>query len=61
MGGRGYGGGGRGTLYTYRYTVTIRTTPALIWAAMRGRIGKVRAGGEVVGWGQEGKGTGVGR
>ena len=24
MGGRGYGGGGRGSLYTYGYTVTTR-------------------------------------
>ena len=32
---RGYGGGGRERLYTYRYTVTIRMTPALRWAAMR--------------------------
>ena len=30
-----YGGGGRGKLYTYRYTVTTRMTPALRWAAMR--------------------------
>ena len=30
-----YGGGGRGRLYTYRYTVTTRMTPALRWAAMR--------------------------
>ena len=34
-GGRGYGGGGRGRLYTCRYTVTTRMTPALRWAAMR--------------------------
>ena len=34
-GGRSYGGGGRGRLYTYRYTVTTRMTPALRWAAMR--------------------------
>ena len=27
--------GGRGRLYTYRYTVTTRMTPALRWAAMR--------------------------
>ena len=26
MGGRGYGGGGRGGVYTYRYTVTTRMT-----------------------------------
>ena len=26
MGGRGYGGGGRERVYTYRYTVTTRTT-----------------------------------
>ena len=26
MGGRGYGGGGRGRLCTYRYTVTTRVT-----------------------------------
>ena len=26
MGGRGYGGGGRGRLDTYRYTVTTRMT-----------------------------------
>ena len=32
-GGRGYGG--RGRLYTYRYTVTTRMIPALRWAAMR--------------------------
>ena len=31
-GGSGYGGGGR-RLYTYRYTVTTRMTPALRWAA----------------------------
>ena len=30
-GGGGYGGGG---LYTFRYTVTTRMTPALRWAAM---------------------------
>ena len=38
MGRRGKGGmevGGRGRLYTYRYTVTTRMTPALRWAAMR--------------------------
>ena len=28
------GGGGRGRLYIYRYTVTTRMTPALRWAAM---------------------------
>ena len=28
-------GGGGGRLYTYRYTVTTRMTPALRWAAMR--------------------------
>ena len=27
------GGGGRGRLYTYRYTVTTRMIPALRWAA----------------------------
>ena len=27
--------GGRGRLYTYRYTVTTRMIPALRWAAMR--------------------------
>ena len=32
---RGYGGGGRGRLYTYRYTVTTRMISALRWAAMR--------------------------
>ena len=31
----GYGGGGRGRLYTYRYTVTTRMIPALRWAAIR--------------------------
>ena len=30
-----HGGGGRGRLYTYRYTVTTRMTPALRWAAIR--------------------------
>ena len=34
-GGRWYGGGGRGRLYTYRYTVTTGMIPALRWAAMR--------------------------
>ena len=34
-GGRGYGGGWRGRLYTYHYTVTTRMIPALRWAAMR--------------------------
>ena len=35
-GGRGYGGGGRGRLYTCRYAaVTTRMTSALRWAAMR--------------------------
>ena len=35
-GGRaGYGGGGRGKLYTYRYTVTTRMISALRWAVMR--------------------------
>ena len=35
-GGRGYGDGGRGRLYTYRYAaVTTRMTSALSWAAMR--------------------------
>ena len=29
------GGGGRGRLYTCRYTVTSRMIPALRWAAMR--------------------------
>ena len=32
---RGRVGGGRGRLYTYRYTVTTRMTSALRWAAMR--------------------------
>ena len=32
---RGYGGGGRGRLYTYRYAVTTRMIPALRWAVMR--------------------------
>ena len=27
--------GGRGRLYTYRYTVTTRMTPTLRWAVMR--------------------------
>ena len=31
----GYGGGGRGRLYTYRYAVTTRMTSALRWASMR--------------------------
>ena len=35
MGGRGYGGGGRGRLHTYRYTVTTRMTSALRWATVR--------------------------
>ena len=33
--GRGYGGDGRGRLYTYRYTVTNRMTSALRSAAMK--------------------------
>ena len=32
---RGMDVGGRGRLYTYRYTVTTRMIPALRWAAMR--------------------------
>ena len=32
--GRGYGGGGRGRLYTYHYIVTTGMIPALRWAAM---------------------------
>ena len=33
--GEGMGGGGRrGILYTYRYTVTTRMIPALRWVAM---------------------------
>ena len=35
MGGRGYGDGGRGRLYTYHYTATTRMTSALRCAAMR--------------------------
>ena len=35
MGGRGYRGGGRERLYTCRYTVITRMTPALRWAAVR--------------------------
>ena len=39
MGGRGgecvWRWGKRGTIYTYRYTVTTRMTPALRWAAVR--------------------------
>ena len=31
---RGYGGSGRGRLYTYLYTFTTRMTPALRWAAI---------------------------
>ena len=34
-GGVEVGGGGRGRLYTYRYTVTTRMIPALRWAVMR--------------------------
>ena len=34
-GGGGMEVGGRGRLYTYRYTVTTRMTFALRWAAMR--------------------------
>ena len=34
-GGKGYGGGGRGRLFTYRYTVTTRMIPSLRWVAMR--------------------------
>ena len=33
--GRGYGDGESRRLYTYRYAVTTRMTPALRWAAMR--------------------------
>ena len=38
LGGGEYGGGGRGRLYTYRYTVTTRMIPALRWAAMRATL-----------------------
>ena len=31
---KGYGGGGWGRGYTYRYTITTRMTPALRWAVM---------------------------
>ena len=31
---RGYGGGGKGRVYIYRYTVTTKMTPALRRAAM---------------------------
>ena len=31
----GYGGGGKGRIYSYRYTVNTRMTSALRWAAMR--------------------------
>ena len=34
-GGGGGGGGEEGRMYTYRYTVTARMTPALRWAVMR--------------------------
>ena len=34
-GGGGGGGGGGGRLYTYRYTVSTRMTPALRWASTR--------------------------
>ena len=34
MGKSGYGGGGRGILYTYRYTVTTGMTSGFRWAAM---------------------------
>ena len=48
--GRGEGGGyecgGRERLYTYRYTVTTRMTPALRWAAMRAIIFNVSAGSD---------------
>ena len=37
-GGRGYGGVGRGRLYTYRYTVTTRMTPALRWTVIRPEV-----------------------
>ena len=37
-GGGEYGGGGRGRLYTYRYTVTTRMIPALRWAPMRATL-----------------------
>ena len=30
-----WGGGGTRRVYTYRYTVTTRMTPALRWAAVR--------------------------
>ena len=38
--------GGRGRLYTYRYTVTTRMTPALRWAAMLSHF-NVSVGSEV--------------
>ena len=49
-GGRGYGGGGVGggreRLYTYRYTVTTRTTYELRWAAMRAILMFHNCGGQ---------------
>ena len=42
----GYGGGGRGRLHTYRYTVTTRMTPALRLAAMRAILMFLNCGGQ---------------
>ena len=38
MGRRGYGGGGRWRLYTYRYTVTTRMTSTSRWAEVRANL-----------------------
>ena len=35
MGEEGFGGEGKGRLYTYLYTVTTGMTSALRWAAMK--------------------------
>ena len=35
---QGEGGGGRGKLYVYRYSVTTRMTPALRWATLRATL-----------------------
>ena len=44
-GGVGWGAA-EGILYTYRYTVTTRMTPALRWAAMRGILMFRNCGGQ---------------
>ena len=47
---RGYGGGGRGRLYTYRYTVTTKMIPHLVYLLITGLCEPVWPSGKGLGW-----------